>query len=311
MTAVNPSARLVIYTWSLRPCGLEKRTRMSPFTSAPADDQPWYRKSWRHPIFRMLRPFHYCDTESHPTSTHAHRVTGLSSLSSVEAAWENHRLADFDEWFPGSQSLVHIFLRGLLKTLCIVYCGQPDLKIIFDATTQTEFVWRDAKDQYGERLNTINIIVRRMSAFGAVSDSYRYPKGGLLLGAIATFVTSNPPQTAMFDYNQRGPYICLLACFGLTLGNLIVGSALSYGLSLATPTWYREVSTLKRALFALLTMLTDVVLSPSHGNKTFLGSPSRICCTLVLLSYPFLSIGMATSVGALGTHGCHLSSLAV
>ncbi|KAJ7353010.1 hypothetical protein DFH08DRAFT_639893, partial [Mycena albidolilacea] len=71
----------------------------------------------------------------------------------------------------------------------------------------------------------------------------------------------------IFDYNQRGSYICLIVAFGGTWGAIIVGSALMYGTSMVATTWYRE---------------------------TLMASRSRVCCTLILLAYPFFAMGIST-----------------
>lgn len=96
---------------------------------------------------------------------------------------------------------------------------------------------------------------------------------GLLLSATASFATTTPPVGSILNYNTRGSYICLLLAFGLTLGGLIVGSTMLFVMSKCTASWFRE---------------------------TLMASRSRICCTLVLIAYPFICIGVATSVGAIG-----------
>ena len=45
----------------------------------------------------------------------------------------------------------------------------------------------------------------------------------------------------MLNYNAREPYMCLLLAFGLTLGGLIVGSALLFGLAKCSSSYFRDV----------------------------------------------------------------------
>ena len=66
-------------------------------------------------------------------------------------------------------------------------------------------------------------------------------QAGLLLGSIASFATSDPPVLSMLNYNAREPYMCLLLAFGLTLGGLIVGSALLFGLAKCSASYFRDV----------------------------------------------------------------------
>lgn len=61
------------------------------------------------------------------------------------------------------------------------------------------------------------------------------------MGSTAAFITTTPPLAASLNYNERGPYICLLLSFGLTLGSLIVGSAMMYTLPMCAAKWWREV----------------------------------------------------------------------
>ncbi|ETW77455.1 hypothetical protein HETIRDRAFT_441838 [Heterobasidion irregulare TC 32-1] len=118
-----------------------------------------------------------------------------------------------------------------------------------------EEIWTANKDRLSTRVTTITIVA------------------GLLSSATASFATMTPPVGSILNYNTRGSYICLLLAFGLTLGGLIVGSAMLFVTSKCTASWFRE---------------------------TLVASRSRICYTLVLIAYPFICIGVATSVGAIG-----------
>ncbi|EIM89499.1 uncharacterized protein STEHIDRAFT_108221 [Stereum hirsutum FP-91666 SS1] len=98
-------------------------------------------------------------------------------------------------------------------------------------------------------------------------------KGGLLLGGLAAWLTTPPPVATRFDYSTRGPYICLLVSFAFTWGGLIAGSVLLYTIPMCTGSWFFQ---------------------------TLMGTRSHVCCTLLLITYPFLSMGFATAVGTIG-----------
>ncbi|OBZ71094.1 hypothetical protein A0H81_08774 [Grifola frondosa] len=97
--------------------------------------------------------------------------------------------------------------------------------------------------------------------------------GGLLLGATAAFATTVPPMADILNYTERGPYMCIFCSFGLTFGSLIVGSAILFVMPKCTADWFRT---------------------------TLMGSRSNICCTLVLIAYPFICMGVSTIIGAFG-----------
>ena len=48
-------------------------------------------------------------------------------------------------------------------------------------------------------------------------------QGGLLLPLLGAFLTTPPPAGDVFNYAAKGPYVCLIIAFGLSLGALIVG----------------------------------------------------------------------------------------
>ncbi|KAA1477606.1 hypothetical protein DENSPDRAFT_615771 [Dentipellis sp. KUC8613] len=96
---------------------------------------------------------------------------------------------------------------------------------------------------------------------------------GLLLGSTAAFATTSPPRPDLVDYTTLGSYRCTMASFGITLGSLVVGSTVMFVMTKCHAKWFRE---------------------------TLMGSRSRVCCTLIIVAYPFVMIGAATVILALG-----------
>ncbi|KAJ7915014.1 hypothetical protein B0H13DRAFT_1872518 [Mycena leptocephala] len=101
--------------------------------------------------------------------------------------------------------------------------------------------------------------------------------GSLLLATSAAFITTVPPRPASADYTLRGPYICMLSAVGMLTGGIIV-TAVS---------------------FLVLTKH-----SPTGRNATpfqvLYGSRFHVWSTLILGSYPIVSIGAATMLFASG-----------
>ncbi|KZW01166.1 hypothetical protein EXIGLDRAFT_760930 [Exidia glandulosa HHB12029] len=100
---------------------------------------------------------------------------------------------------------------------------------------------------------------------------------GLLLATTATLITTDAPRADILDYTITGPYICLWASFGLLIGGAIVGSADIFVMSTSTREWTLRILMATRA---------------------------RVFCVLILLAYPFISIGIATLVLAFGMVTC-------
>ena len=58
---------------------------------------------------------------------------------------------------------------------------------------------------------------------------------------MAAFVTTTPPLTATLNYNEEGPYLCLMVSFALALGTLIVGSSIMFVVSKCEADWFKKV----------------------------------------------------------------------
>ncbi|KAL4248797.1 PGG domain-containing protein [Pleurotus pulmonarius] len=96
---------------------------------------------------------------------------------------------------------------------------------------------------------------------------------GLLVGATAAFITTTPPVEELLNYTRRGPYLLLLLSFSITLGSLIVGSTMIFITLKCDPVWF---------------------------CSTLMATRSKVLCTFVLIAYPFVTVGIATTFAALG-----------
>ncbi|KAJ7716937.1 hypothetical protein B0H16DRAFT_1338520, partial [Mycena metata] len=97
----------------------------------------------------------------------------------------------------------------------------------------------------------------------------------LLLASIAALVTTVPPRDAILNYTLRGPHICLWASFGILLGGIIVASA---------------------DIYVLASCTMDLV------EKRMMSTRVRVWCVLILLAYPFFSVGGGVIVCVMGRY---------
>ncbi|KAG8985094.1 hypothetical protein FRB93_006103 [Tulasnella sp. JGI-2019a] len=97
--------------------------------------------------------------------------------------------------------------------------------------------------------------------------------GSLLLATAAVFITTSPPEPSIINYTLRGPYICILGSFAMLIGGIIVTATCALVASKARPYWSEQVL---------------------YSNRF------HVYCTLIMLSYPFFSIGLATLLLAFG-----------
>lgn len=87
----------------------------------------------------------------------------------------------------------------------------------------------------------------------------------MLLSATAAFITTTPPLVDILNYNKRGTYLCLLISFALSLGTLIVGSAIMFVVSKCDRKWFLEVRSGPRNPDARLIHDGHNVNSDSYG----------------------------------------------
>ncbi|KIY68356.1 hypothetical protein CYLTODRAFT_453608 [Cylindrobasidium torrendii FP15055 ss-10] len=155
-------------------------------------------------------------------------------------------------WEPPSSLLGCL----LYNTLCLIAFGYPTMdkirQILYDSA---EKHWEEAVSQMYIRLGNIIMVA------------------GLLLATAAAFITTPPPDKSLFDYNQRGPYICIMGSFGLNAGGITVGSC---------------------ALLVLARLQRQSMLD------TFCADRLRIFCTLVMLAYPAIAVAVAALLLAFG-----------
>ncbi|KAJ7148435.1 hypothetical protein C8R43DRAFT_888928, partial [Mycena crocata] len=100
----------------------------------------------------------------------------------------------------------------------------------------------------------------------------------LLLATSAAFITTTPPKETMMSYTLRGPYMCLIGSFGLLLGGIVVASFCRLVAGKARPNWSEQVL---------------------YTNRF------HVYSTIILLSYPFFSIGVASLLLAFGMSRPH------
>ncbi|KIM47106.1 hypothetical protein M413DRAFT_422835 [Hebeloma cylindrosporum] len=96
----------------------------------------------------------------------------------------------------------------------------------------------------------------------------------LLLATSATFMTTTPPRTSMMNYTVRGPYLCFMIAYGLLLGGIIV---------------------------SLICILVIDKITAEHAEKVLYATRVRVYCTLTIISFPCLSIGIGTILLAIGS----------
>ncbi|TFY56368.1 hypothetical protein EVG20_g8952 [Dentipellis fragilis] len=146
-------------------------------------------------------------------------------------------------------------LEIAFRILCLVSLGHARLGDVWDICNSDEDTWLRAKDRLWNRVNSITIVA------------------GLLLGSTAAFATTTPPRPELVDYAALGSYRCIMASFGITLGGLVVGSAMLFVMSKCRAKW---------------------------SCDTLMGSRSRVYCTLFIIAYPFIAVGVSTAVLAFG-----------
>ncbi|KAJ7484459.1 hypothetical protein FB451DRAFT_1028824 [Mycena latifolia] len=101
-----------------------------------------------------------------------------------------------------------------------------------------------------------------------------FVEASLLLATSSIFITTVPPRPSMVNYTLRGPYICMLGSFGLLIGGIIVALVCLLVTSKARPYWSEQVL---------------------YANRF------HVYCTLIMLSYPFFSIGAGATLLSFGT----------
>lgn len=163
--------------------------------------------------------------------------------------------------------------------------------------------YQPGRDEMRERIAHINVVVstgilsarlwtenRPLLSF--VLWLVEIGQAGLLLTTIATFCTTDPPaNSALFPFTRKDSYTLFLLSLGLSFGGLIVGSALVFVIARSTSDWFCNV-----CLSVLFSFLPTWRQSCSNLPlvQTMMRTKGRILGTMFILSYPFISIGLAT-----------------
>ena len=114
---------------------------------------------------------------------------------------------------------------------------------------------------------------------------------------------------SILPYTIVGPYCLLLAAVGFSLGGLIVGSTTVFIIHKAKVDWFNEVrypfvlcsqDDTRRTVYYRLSNGVSLIRADGGTKQTMMGSRPRIWVTMILLSFPFMSIGISTCAAAAG-----------
>jgi len=121
--------------------------------------------------------------------------------------------------------------------------------------------------------------------------------------------TTVPPDESILPYTKVGPYCVLLTSIGFSLGGLIVGSTTVFIIHKAKVDWLNEVrytsilcsqDDTRRTACYHLSNAVSLIQADGGTKQTMMGSRPRILVTMILLSFPFVSIGISTCAAAAG-----------
>jgi len=129
------------------------------------------------------------------------------------------------------------------------------------------------------------------SYFGGIFWLTTFIEATLLLATSAVFLTTQPPRVSIVNFILRGPYICILSAFGLLIGGIITASGTVLVVTKSTPDWSQSVRCNSRSAHCLLSEV---------GFQVLFGNRARVYSVPIMLSYPFVAIGIATVLLAFG-----------
>ncbi|KAA1477605.1 hypothetical protein DENSPDRAFT_786865 [Dentipellis sp. KUC8613] len=201
----------------------------------------------------MLPTYYICEAPDTASDNHALRFTVRKPKR--DDARRRDALPPWWKFEVNVTPLLNAALQIAFRILCLIALGHANLEDLWVICNSDEDSWLDIKDRLWNRINTITIVA------------------GLLLGSTAAFLTTTPPTPDLFDYSARSSYRCILLSFGLTIGCLIVGSAMLFVMAKCQAEWF---------------------------CKTMMGSRLRVCCTLIIIAYPFFCIGVSTTIFSFG-----------
>jgi len=126
---------------------------------------------------------------------------------------------------------------------------------------------------------------------------------------MTAFCTTVPPDNSILPYTIVGPYCVLLTAIGFSLGGLIVGSTTVFIIHKAKVDWFNEVrypsvlcsqDDTRRTVYYRLSDVVSLIQADGDTKQTMMGSLPRIWVTMILLSFPSMSIGISTCAAAAG-----------
>ncbi|KAJ7220845.1 hypothetical protein GGX14DRAFT_676208 [Mycena pura] len=196
------------------------------------------------------------------------------TLDSTPLRQPSHALPAVPDQFPLTQHQNHSFEMGNRDEMPLHWKDPTQyvwprqlrsvLKPVFTVLCIVAFGHKIAHSNYEAFAKDTDRISRRISQISTVVS--------LLLASISALVTTVPPRDEILNYTLRGPYLCMWASFGILLGGVIVASADVYGLATCTPQLAIKM----------------------------MGTRMRIWSVLIMLAYPFFSVGVGVSVCVLG-----------
>ncbi|KAF8656302.1 hypothetical protein AX16_002604 [Volvariella volvacea WC 439] len=144
----------------------------------------------------------------------------------------------------------------IFQLMCVIAFGKTELYSLWEDTLPgNEEYFKETKESLTHQVNNTNII------------------SGLILATSAVFLTTGSPREDMLQFDNAGPYVCLLASFGLAMGSMICGSALQLIAGRCTPRWLRQ---------------------------NLASTRIRLIFTLGLIGYPLLSVAMSGTLCGIG-----------
>jgi hypothetical protein len=115
--------------------------------------------------------------------------------------------------------------------------------------------------------------------------------------------------SSILPYTTPSAYYVLSASVALSLGGLIVGSAAVFAFHKARVDWFQEVRypsipdfqvDTRRTVYYRLSNAVFLIEADGGAKQTMMGSRPRIWATMILLSFPFVSVGASTCTAAAG-----------
>ncbi|KAJ3537690.1 hypothetical protein NM688_g6642 [Phlebia brevispora] len=198
-----------------------------------------------------------------PTSDNVSSITLQSlrrdgAVETPDAAGKQVTTNTKEEWaskMPESWRTPEKPLQKMIHfVLCVGALGQYSMALLWEACGDDE-LFRQRKERMMDRLSNISVVA------------------GLLLAALAAFLSTTPPLPNILNYNLRVTYLFMCHAFAATIAVTIVSSAILYALTEARRDWFVD----------------------SLGK-----SRAKVHWFLVLVGFPFWQIAFAMGSTVLG-----------